>query len=574
MFALACGAVSARAGHVNLWPLYCQDDDGVSIAWPLVSFKNASYWRVGTFFCDYGEWGAWPLFMDYSDQLVVLPFVIAKDFGGGAVLPLAYADWKGSHTFSTVFPLYYRDANDEGDSLFWAVAGLAGWTAKNHKLDSHWLLPLWIRSVSGRSAVLLAGLAGWDYGDDSDKTDWLFPFWIRGKDFFWSIPWYCGYDGKGAVDEWFSLPLLSWCKGDEMHITPLAGWTDHAHWFAPFYYWNDSGIFCTALYGRTKTSSWLLPFYHKDEDGLRTLLLYYRDADNFLSPLYSRIDGKNVFLLGMAGFDRSSKHPEDWILPLWYRNGKIFASIPYGSVKRERELGSSTVEWWGLPLFTTESGCTSGFGIHPVVACSRDNILDTLETLSNAERLDGMPLKDIVAKGRVYAKESLEWLFGLAGSEHSILLSASNIPSFSFDGEGGLVKGNGGGGLTICEEFETGNIVFLKSYRRRYVSFDSSTLERTTEREWGYSHFLGIIWDKTWSKERGKYEEYEASLLWRLWHSKSKDGNTTTDVFPFLSFERRADGYSKTSFLWRFYRNEKKADGTREVDFLFLPVWR
>ena len=127
---VACALVGgAKAEHVNLWPLYYSDGSTASIAWPLVSYKDGDDWRVGTIYRDGSDCGVFPFYMDFGSSVVVTPFVFAKDWSGGAILPLAYADFKGDDTFWTVFPAVYSHRWKDGEnSTFWAAAGLAGRT--------------------------------------------------------------------------------------------------------------------------------------------------------------------------------------------------------------------------------------------------------------------------------------------------------------------------------------------------------------------------------------------------------------------------------------------------------------
>ncbi len=50
--------------------------------------------------------------------------------------------------------------------------------------------------------------------------------------------------------------------------------------------------------------------------------------------------------------------------------------------------------------------------------------------------------------------------------------------------------------------------------------------------------------------------------------------DVSVDVFPAISWDRRADGRRRTSVLWRLYRSEVDAEGRRWLDVLFLPLRR
>jgi hypothetical protein len=63
-----------------------------------------------------------------------------------------------------------------------------------------------------------------------------------------------------------------------------------------------------------------------------------------------------------------------------------------------------------------------------------------------------------------------------------------------------------------------------------------------------------------------------ARVFWRLWHYERLNGNVSVDVFPAFTYDRKTDGFKKTSFLWRFFRYEHAASGAKKLDVLFIPV--
>jgi hypothetical protein len=92
---------------------------------------------------------------------------------------------------------------------------------------------------------------------------------------------------------------------------------------------------------------------------------------------------------------------------------------------------------------------------------------------------------------------------------------------------------------------------------------------------------LGFLYDHQFrggmkSKEDPrKVEDYTRSrLLWRVVHYERTNGHSTLDVFPFITVDRKDDGFRHVSFLWRFYRSERTAEGGRNLDVLFVPLLR
>ena len=63
-------------------------------------------------------------------------------------------------------------------------------------------------------------------------------------------------------------------------------------------------------------------------------------------------------------------------------------------------------------------------------------------------------------------------------------------------------------------------------------------------------------------------------VLWKLWDWERENGDVSLDVFPGFTYDSKKDGYSKTSFLWRFFRYENDPKSGKKVDVLFVPVWR
>ena len=64
-------------------------------------------------------------------------------------------------------------------------------------------------------------------------------------------------------------------------------------------------------------------------------------------------------------------------------------------------------------------------------------------------------------------------------------------------------------------------------------------------------------------------------ILWKLWDREEKNGNVTIDAFPGYTYDSKTNGYTKVSFLWRFFRYEQNpADNSTKLDLHFLPLSR
>lgn len=83
-----------------------------------------------------------------------------------------------------------------------------------------------------------------------------------------------------------------------------------------------------------------------------------------------------------------------------------------------------------------------------------------------------------------------------------------------------------------------------------------------------------LLWSRE-TTERTESKRIETRFLWRFWHRIEDNEVVTIEAFPAFSHESRPYGYRKTSLLWRLYRHDYDPDTeSRQIDFLFLPVWR
>ena len=44
------------------------------------------------------------------------------------------------------------------------------------------------------------------------------------------------------------------------------------------------------------------------------------------------------------------------------------------------------------------------------------------------------------------------------------------------------------------------------------------------------------------------------------------------DIFPFITYDKKKNGYEKTSFLWKLYSNESDGRGQSHLDLFFIPI--
>ncbi len=72
--------------------------------------------------------------------------------------------------------------------------------------------------------------------------------------------------------------------------------------------------------------------------------------------------------------------------------------------------------------------------------------------------------------------------------------------------------------------------------------------------------------EKTYTRHR---------ILWRIYHKETLGADSSADIFPAITIDKKENGFKKVSFLWRLFRYEKDPEkGTTEIDLLFIPLKR
>ena len=107
------------------------------------------------------------------------------------------------------------------------------------------------------------------------------------------------------------------------------------------------------------------------------------------------------------------------------------------------------------------------------------------------------------------------------------------------------------------------------------MRFDASTRGKIADQETAESSFLIFLYNHKRTKDLiAKNECKRHTVLWRLWHWEEENGDVALDVFPGFTYDSKTNGYSKTSFLWRFFRYENDPTDGKKIDLLFIPIWR
>ncbi len=115
--------------------------------------------------------------------------------------------------------------------------------------------------------------------------------------------------------------------------------------------------------------------------------------------------------------------------------------------------------------------------------------------------------------------------------------------------------------VSFEDKVEFGNRLVFGGERQRVVNFDYDTKEKVFDGEVDESLSLfGLVWS--------------SPLFWRLFHHEELNGDATTDIFPFITRDAKKDGYTNTSFLWRFFRYENDPKKGTRLDLFFIPLCR
>lgn len=518
----------------------------------------------------------------------------------------------GDYSSSWLLPLYYHDA----DSL---VTPLLGQTK-----TADWLLPLYYHDED----CFVTPLFG-----KADKVNWTLPLYYKDEGDFFSLPWCQSMGSDGRLDSAISPLLLSGYKydrrtGDELTylLMGLAGKSldkdgKGGSWVFPLYY-HDAEKFFTLLYGRTKTSEWLAPVYYRDGDSFMTPLagktgdtdwllpLYVRSGEDFTSLVYSRTVNKRTgerseiyppLLAGRSWHTNSQESSwaafggllggstrangaggDGWLFPCYYyEKGQKFISLPFGWLGGGT---SQTNSWWCTPLVGTRSGREDGGWIYPLVTTHKSASFGRNSAYFDENRLSG----DI----RFWTGTATNWVWNPKTRKQEVESTRTYPAATSFSSHdrrtflyasdanvnqyGRLLGGARTNTYEMVREEKLGNRLFWNHGGIRKVQFRTDTKEKVEDQETSNTSLLGLVYrnERAVDNLTGKEIRAEQDFLWRVWNRKSQDGNVTIDAFPGYTYDKKKNGYTKTSFLWRVYRHEVDPKKGESTDILFFPVRR
>ena len=563
-----------------LFPFYSHDKAKGEFLTPLYGKTKDANWLI-------------PLY--YHDESLTLTPFYGKTVEANWTLPLYYKDKEKFLTLiggksgdaDWVVPFYWRNKRTFASLPYWRQLGSDG------EIDRAFSLPL----LSGyerddktgdRLLYLLMGLGGHVWNDATGGASWVFPLFYSDRESFYTLLY-----GRNPRRTWL-FPV--YFDGEERtYITPLYGRNkkDGSDWLIPLYYRNKES-FITPLYGKSGDASWLFPLYCRDESQFNSpVYSYWDDAKKgtrgfFSLPLLSGANwetnscDKTWFTLaGLVGgsSNASGSHKTNWALPLFLREeGESFYSIPFGWSGG----GSAyTNTYFAAGLAGFKSGRKEGGWLFPLFNYKKDADFDEKESwLDEAKLPESVKVWTRIATNKVWNFEKKAHEEVVGPKQHADYVSAYDTKThlLVFDNDKS-VYGCAPYGVTnryeMTERHKLGNKLVFNHESNRKVCFDTATREKISDSEEGDTSLLLLLYNGEHRADTVKGTSYTShKVLWKLWDWEEENGDVALDVFPGFTYDSKTNGYSKTSFLWRFFRYENDPEKGKKVDLLFIPVWR
>lgn len=563
-----------------LLPFYSHDKANDEFLTPLFGKTKDANWLI-------------PFY--YHDEHLTLTPIFGKTVEANWTLPLYYKDKEKFLTLiggkdgdaDWVVPFYWRDKRTFASLPYWRQLGSDG------EIDRAFSLPLLSgyerdHKTGDRLLYLLMGLGGHVWNEETGGASWVFPLFYSDRESFYTLLY-----GHNPRRTWL-FPV--YFDGEERtYITPLYGRNkkDGSDWLIPLYYRNKES-FITPLYGKSGEASWLFPLYCRDESQFNSpVYSYWDDAKKgtrgfFSLPLLSGANwetnsyDKTWFTLaGLVGgsSNASGSHKTNWALPLFLREeGESFYSIPFGWSGG----GSAyTNTYFAAGLAGLKSGRKEGGWMFPLFNYKKDADFDEKESwLDEAKLPESVKVWTRIETNKVWNFEKKAHEEVVGPKQHADYVSAYDTKThlLVFDNDKS-VYGCAPYGVTnryeMTERHKLGNKLVFNHESNRKVCFDTATREKISDSEEGDTSLLMLLYNGEHRADKAKGTSYTShKVLWKLWDWEEENGDVALDVFPGFTYDSKTNGYSKTSFLWRFFRYENDPEKGKKVDLLFIPVWR
>lgn len=486
--------------------------------------------------------------------------------------PFYYAEnTKSGASSHALFPFYYRGSGSE----FYTT--LFGWKSTPDSHYSYWLTPIFSgydRQKEQTQSWFVPFY--WYWSQPSAKASWL---WYLPLGYSWSdryrtyrgfLPLYCAAEkGEGG---WSWNPLTGYCEetSSTLRRFPLFGlsgfvwkrdpktnaWDLDTHYVLPLYGKSSSGFY-SLLYGQDEEAdgrwSYLAPFYVNVPGGFYTLLYgQKRSASSrttFVTPLVGWTSVKED--------ENTWRTSDTWTLPLFWHH------------RDRRESSTWIVPWW---IWTSSAQKNEHF-LFPLYSWEsrpgRDltnyefSCLVRMLAFYRQKERDGEAYRDYS-----FLSPLVFWHDNDKCTSDTILLSYLlwyKTRRYEWDGKGSERQ------LSASHTGFLTPLIWNSEYSRSKLPEG-----RLSENRKGRL-LCGLFWSHDVLEETnaaGAVTPKESSyrLFYAFWRSDTRDGRRSVDVFPWISYDRKKDGSSTSSWMWRFWRKETGADGeTKKLYFLFIP---
>ena len=564
-----------------LFPLYYHDED--EFVTPLFgkTKEDDASWLLPIYYNDRDAFLT-PLFGKTKDADWLIPFYYHDEskfltpLGGKSgdanwVLPLY---WRDSENFASLPYIEKRGKDGEVDSAF-SLPILSGYE-RDHK-------------TGDRLLYMFLGLGGHVWNDETGGASWVFPLFYSDRESFYTLLY-----GRNPRRSWL-FPVY-FDGEDRTYITPLYGRDkkDGSDWLFPLYY-RDKDSFVTPIYGKSGDGDWLIPFYSRSEDGVNTIpFSYWDDAKKgtkgfFSLPLLSGANWSTntseytwLSLCGLIGgkSNASGTSQSEWAFPLFHREkGRSFMSIPYGW---EGGGTAQTNTYFACSLAGVRSGAKEGGWLFPLFNHKKDADFEEKaawldrETLPDDIKVTTRPATNWVWNAKTHKRDIMQTYVETNATYVSAYNEWSHLLFSDNDRDVGGHKEYRKDSYRMSAHHKMGNLLFFRREKSRHVDFDLTTRRKTSDTEKGWHSLLPLGYYHEWESDAMKGTSKQCHrVLWKLWDWEEENGDVSLDVFPGFTYDSKKNGYSKTSFLWRFFRWESDPERKKKsLDLFFIPLWR
>jgi hypothetical protein len=433
--------------------------------------------------------------------------------------------------------------------------------------------------------------------DRQTRENWIFPiFWAKDYEVVFPVYWHFGQPwGKtGGTDSLFPLWIFERYGTNEFSL------------FCPWpllYWWSDAR--------NRETGSMVLPLYWHERDaagsGFYSLLWMSGTQTNgdywrLLPSLYYQASNETYSATAMLLWVQGRSGSNDWraIFPVacWDRRwhtlltplcgwrhgdrGYVYPLTPLAGVRTGVRSGS-----WLFPLYSHEREKKTGsvddnfllLGGHSREGRHRHSWFWPLFDFDNDGPLDSVPEK--AERYSTYGKTF--WCLPCCWYENRCYVLFETPPARKITTpEPQDISTNSS--LTVVAGGGT-NAVLVREYSWKQGVFPLWSYATSAKPDRNRSKVKGsvglVLYDYRHEVSPGRDEQSGVTndytrvrVLWRLWHYERRNGDVSVDVFPAIAYDRKADGFKKTSFLWRCFRYEHNAAGAKKLDVLFIPLMR